>query len=254
MIAVVAIVIFIVAVQSKHWLGGLEWYTNFLSELPDWARLAEQPLRWLVLCVVGLLIVQRKKPRRIFGELGMTKALHTGIGFGFAATIPMLIVSLVFCSVRSEISIVGLIGSAVTYVFAEELLFRGYLFRQLHRKAGWNLWLAAISVGVLFGALHLLNRSLQDMSVSDQFGTVAIISAGGVLFAWVFTMWDDNLWVAFSLHGFMNLWFSIFQMGENPLGGWILNGSRVLSGVLAVLITLYFLRKRKANQSARPDN
>ena len=252
-IAVVAIGIFIIAIQSKHWLSEVDWFTSLLKGLPAWARLAEQPMRWLLFCICGLLVAHRMKPWRVFAELGMTKPIHTGIGFGFVATLPMFIVALVFCHVRKDLNVVELIGLAGTYVFAEELLFRGYLFGQLNRRAGWNLWLAAIAVGVLFGALHLVNQVVKDMPIADQFGTVAIISMGGVLFAWVYAKWDCNLWVAISLHGFMNLWFSIFQMGDNPLGGWILNGSRILSGVFAVLITLYFLRKRRANQSAPQD-
>ena len=246
--ALIAIGVFAIAIQSKHWLGGIELYTDSLGRLPEGARLAEQPLRWLVLCMFGLFVAHRTRPWRAFGELGMIKPIHIGVGFGFVATLPMLAVALIFCKLRSDLNAVNLIGGAVTYVFAEELLFRGYLFRQLQWKAGWNIWVAAISVGVLFGALHLANRVVQDMPIAGQFGTVAIISVGGVLFAWVYAMWDDNLWIPFSLHGLMNLWFAVFTIGDNPLGGWLLNSSRVLTGVLAVFITLYVTRDRGLGQ------
>ncbi len=243
-VALIAIVVFAIAIQSRHWLGGIEWYTDVLRRLSEGARLAEQPLRWLVLCMFGLVVAHRTWPWCAFGELGMIKPIHIGLGFGFVATLPMLAVFLIFCKLRSDLNAVNLIGGAVTYVFAEELLFRGYLFRQLYRKAGWNIWVAAISVGVLFGALHLANRVVQDMPIAGQFGTVAIISVGGVLFAWVYAMWDDNLWIPFGLHGFMNFWFAVFTVGDNPLGGWVLNSSRVLTAVLAVFITLYVTRDR----------
>lgn len=247
-VALIAIGVFVIAIQSKHWLGELKWYTDVLRRLSEGARLAEQPLRWLMLCTFGLFVTHRTRPWRAFSELGMTKPIHIGVGFGFVATLPMLAVALIFCKIRSDLNAVDLIGGAVTYVFAEELLFRGYLFRQLYRGAGWNIWVAAISVGVLFGALHLANRVVQDMPIAGQFGTVAIISVGGVLFAWVYAMWDDNLWIPFSLHGLMNLWFALFAIGDNPLGGWLLNSSRVLTGVLAVFITLYVTRDRGLGQ------
>ncbi len=150
-VALIAIGVFVIAIQSRHWLGGIEWYADVLVRFSEGARLAEQPLRWLVLCMIGLFVAHLTWPWRAFGELGMTKPIHIGVGFGFVATLPMLAVALIFFKLRSDLNAVDLIGGAVTYVFAEELLFRGYLFRQLYRRAGWNIWVAAISVGVLFG-------------------------------------------------------------------------------------------------------
>ncbi len=99
--------------------------------------------------------------------------------------------------------------------------------------------MAAVVSGVVFGAGHLLNATVQGMGLMDQMGTVALISVGGILFAWVFAKWEDNLWVPFALHGFMNLWWSVFELANDPLGGWGPNVMRLLTVVTAVVLTIY---------------
>ena len=186
--------------------------------------------------------MHRLTPWRGLRELGLCAPAHVGLVFGLLATLPMLLPCLIWGRLAEEIVAGDLVFGAAIWPLGEEILFRGYTFRQLHRRAGWNLWAAAIVTGVVFGAAHLANASVRGMDLGDQMGTVALISVGGILFAWIFARWEDNLWVPWALHGFMNLWWGVFELANDPLGGWGPNAMRVLTVVLAVVLTIY--RKR----------
>ena len=117
----------------------------------------------------------------------------------------------------------------------------------MHRRAGWNLWAAAITTGVVFGVVHLANTSVQSLPLSGQIGTVALTGVGGVLYAWIFARWGDNLWAVWSLHGFMNLWWGVFDMADDPLGGWGANLMRLLTVIVAIAVTLRFAPRQQAS-------
>jgi membrane protease YdiL (CAAX protease family) len=90
----------------------------------------------------------------------------------------------------------------------------------------------------VFGVVHLGQASVQQLPLAGELGTVAIVSLGGILFAWLYARWGDNLWVPFGAHAFMNLWWSVFDLAESPLGGWLPNVLRGLSVVLLIVLTL----------------
>ena len=59
------------------------------------------------------------------------------------------------------------------------------------------------------------------------------------LFSWVFMKWQDNLWPAFGLHAAMNLWWEVFAIDDTALGSHVANIARLLTIVLAILLTIY---------------
>lgn len=254
--AVIALTFFFLALISGSLLFRIDGYKALYSRLPEVLRWLEDPIRGLVFCLIGLYVAFRITPWRAIHELGLRGSIMTGIVVGFLATTPMLILPLLGGHIAENLSGVELLFYCGVWPMGEEILFRGYTFRQLHRRAGWNLWLAAVVTGIVFGACHLLNATVQQLPLGAQFGTIALISVGGILYAWVFARWDDNLWVPFAVHALMNLWWNVFELADNPLGGWNTNLMRVLTVVLLIVLTIYrarlpaFLRSRNAHEPA----
>jgi hypothetical protein len=51
--------------------------------------------------------------------------------------------------------------------------------------------------------------------------------------------WRDNLWTVWGLHAGMNLWWEVFNVDDTALGGWLANGARLATVIIAVLLTIY---------------
>ena len=119
--------------------------------------------------------------------------------------------------------------------FAEEVLFRGFLFRQLYLRARLGFWISALLPSILFAAKHLY----QSDNLMELLGIVAITGTGGIGFCWFFMKWRYNIWAVFGLHSFMNLWWEVFAVDDTALGGWLANGARLGTVVVAVLLTIY---------------
>jgi len=242
--ASIALVVFAVAQLSRTLVKIPPYKTAYLA-LPEIVRWLEQPARWLGICLAGLYVARRIGPIRACRELGLARSPLTGLAFGLVATAPMWLPGLLFGKLANDLSLKNLIFYAGVWPLGEEILFRGYVFRQLHRGAGWNLWLAAAATGLAFGVVHLGNAAVQQMPLGEQFGTVALIGVGGMLYAWVFARWNDDLWVVWALHGFMNLWWNVFDLSDNPLGGVGANAMRVLTVVAAIVLTLWLAANRR---------
>ena len=96
--------------------------------------------------------------------------------------------------------------------FFEEFAFRGYM--QATLASGIGFWPAAVSLAVVFGALHLGNKG------EAKFGA-AMAGAFGLLAA--FTLWrTGNLWFAIGMHGAWD-WGESFFYGV-PDSGVVLKG------------------------------
>jgi membrane protease YdiL (CAAX protease family) len=238
LIAVITIIIFASALASRTLVFKVEWYAHTIGELPRALQWAEQSVRWLILCLIGVYVACRIAPWRAFREFGLAARPGKGVLVGFVATLPMLVPFMFIAQVRADADLLFLVFTSTIWPLGEEILFRGYTFRQLHRRAGWNLWVAAAATALLFGLVHLSQTAVQNQPVAGQLGTVAMMSALSMLSCWVFTRWEDNLWLLVSLHGFMNLWWAVFDMAENPLGGWFPNLMRLASVLLIVVLTL----------------
>jgi hypothetical protein len=119
--------------------------------------------------------------------------------------------------------------------FAEEVLFRAFMFRQLYRRARIGFWLSALAPSAVFAAGHLY----QSNDLMEQLGIVAITGTGGIGFCWFFMKWRDNLWTVWGLHAGMNLWWEVFNVDDTALGGWLSNGARLATVIVAVLLTIY---------------
>jgi membrane protease YdiL (CAAX protease family) len=240
---------FILAVFSRNLLFSFPWYAGFVKDLPKLMQWLEQPLRWFLICWLGLYIAHRTGFPKIFKELGLNKPLIKGLLFSFIACLPMLIGSLFFGKLSKNISLISLVFSAGVWPMAEEILYRGYVFRQFFRKSNMKFVWAALISSLIFGVVHLGQASVKKLPLSGEIGTVLIISLGGILFAWLFVQWQDNLWVPFGMHMFMNLWWTVFSISDSPLGGWGANLLRLLTVILSIVLTLFKNRIPFLNKS-----
>ena len=235
---------------------------------------------WAPACLLTLWLMRRRGGPGLFDALGLSGGASRGLLFGFLATLPMLAGVVLLPSKDFDWDLV--LGSAVIGPIAEELLFRGFLFRHLRRFAGWSLPVAVLVSSILFGLAHVRNIDFDLWTAlrgPDQTGFEAVFSgselvrlstgaelwwrhlttrvlsdlsiglayaAGGVVFAWIVHRWN-SLWPAIALHGFMNLWWDMTR-GEHARLGYnvdLLSAAQALSIVLAVILTIRWTRPQK---------
>lgn len=216
---------------------------NALLKFIGWRRFFDE---WLVVlgirnalevatCFLGIAIAHRFGFKRAARELGLLAPIGRGLAFAAIATMPMLIAFALTSSVNPKMTFLTVGVGCFIAPFAEEVLYRGYMFRQLYRRARLGFWLSALLPSVLFAIAHLY----QSNDPMETLGIVAITGIGSIGFCWFFMKWRDNLWPVFGLHAAMNLWWEVFAVDDTALGGWLANGARLATVVIAVLLTIY---------------
>lgn len=220
----------------------IDQYNAFLK-LIGWRRFISE---WLIVlgirnafevatCLIAVAITHRFGFKRAARELGLLAPMGRGLAFAAIATLPMLIVFALTSSVNPKMTFLTVGVGCFIAPFAEEVLYRSFLFRQLYRRARLGFWVAALFPSVLFAAAHLY----QSDDLMELLGIVAITGTGGIGFCWFFMKWRDNVWAVFGLHAGMNLWWEVFAVDDTALGGWLANGARLATVIVAVLLTIY---------------
>jgi CAAX protease family protein len=211
----------------------------------DWAEGLFKMGLWVAPAALILRVAGLRTYGEVAGELGLRRHAAVGYAFGLVAMLPMLIAMPFGWELPGSLS--ALVGSVVLGPFAEEVLFRGFLFRQLVRRAGWNAAAAMIVTALVFGLAHLANVDpATPGGLRDGVLEVAATAGGGLLFAWVVLRWG-SLWPAVGLHTFMNLSWQLFgvdnaaagsHLGATALGPPPANLARAASVALAVVLTV----------------
>jgi len=185
-----------------------------------------------VLIFFAVMAMWRAGLGRALGELGIAHLSPLGCAVCLAAVAAAFGV-LFFAGAKwtpqpaDYLLIFGVIGP-----FVEEVLFRGFLFRQMRRWAGAPFWVAAILSSLLFGAGHFE----QGDSLADSAMNSAITFAGGVLFCWLVARWG-SIWPGFLIHAGLNLLWSVYTLGNNAVGGEMGNIARIATIVVAIALT-----------------
>lgn len=228
-----------------------------LSDLGvPWGEGALKVAIWAVPSLIVVAIVWRLTPLEAIREIGLASNPLIGYAFGAIATLPMMAAWPVLGAARLTRSVV--IGTVLLGPFAEEVLFRGLLFRQLYFRAGRPPFRAMIVSALAFGAAHLANVDIArafttTSALVDTLGLVGMASLAGVLFAWVAYRWD-SLWPAIGLHSGLNLSWELLGVdspahdmfrGPHMLASDLATSTRVASVTLAVYLTWRLTRRRR---------
>ena len=136
---------------------------------------------------------------------------------------------------------------------SEEIFFRGILFRMINRR--WNIWAALVISALIFGGLHIFNDN------ATLWSSIAIAIEAGSLLGAAYA-YSKNIWLPIGIH-----WIWTYTQGNIlgfPVSGednvtsiitpeisgpqWLTGGSfgaeaSVISAVIGLLISLWFIRK-----------
>jgi membrane protease YdiL (CAAX protease family) len=218
------------------------WGSGKLKKLwPNYWWL-EQFFRLFLLSWLGVFLVYRLGLLGFIGEIGLLQPIWKGLLFSLIVTSPMIIFPVINRVPVAKINVERTIFGSAIWPMAEEIAFRGFAFGLLYKSTadkGWGMWLAILITGVLFGVVHLAQESVQKLPANSKIFTIAIISLGGILYAWLYVQWDMNLWIPIGVHGFMNLWWELFDRSGSAKGGALSNFTRELSAILAVVFTIF---------------
>lgn len=198
-------------------------------------ELGLRDLLQVVLCFFGASLAHGFGVRRSARELGLRAPIGRALAFAFLASLPMLLAFGIAFNGNPKMTFLSVGVGCFIAPFAEEVLFRSYMFRQLYRRARLGFWLSALIPSVLFALGHLY----QSNQLGELIGILAITGLGSILGCWLFLRWQDNLWAVFGLHSLMNLWWEVFAVDDTALGGWLANIARMATVGLAILLTIF---------------
>jgi len=211
---------------------------------------------WVGPCIFALALTGPGTRNYEVRELGLHSSPTIGYGFGLFAALPT-VVALPFTT-TAHLSAIALINGVVLGPLAEEVLFRGFLMRQLI-AAGWRPVVAVVASAFAFGLAHLANVNLNAWNGPvDGVVEVAMMTGGGLLLGWIVLEWG-SLWPAIGLHTFMNLSWQVFgvsdltaasQPGASVSASAIANTARIATIVIAIALTLLRSRARARSLGA----
>jgi membrane protease YdiL (CAAX protease family) len=192
-------------------------------------------LVWVGPCLIAAMALARASLHEAWRDLGLGGPAARGFVFGLIATIPMALAALLNRPHLPNFD--ALVGTVLFGPFAEEVLFRGFLFTALWKHARWP-WPAALAVSsVAFGFAH-------------QYGPGAVtLTLGGAALAWIYYKWG-SLWPAIGLHAWMNFWWDISR-GVDYRGRFVVDAAgitQIVSMLLAVAVTLWLRPKVRSSQ------
>lgn len=194
--------------------------------------------------LIPLLItvaILHKNYRSILEKIGISKSVHIGIVFAFLSTLPMLIGYSIMFYLNKELTFETIIINTISSAFFEEIIYRAFLFGMLYRFTRLGFLPSVLLGSLLFGLAHLYQST--DI---DELSVIFLLTfLGSVLYGWIYSEWKFNLWTAIFLHCLMNLYWLIFDVDNNALGGTYANIFRFSTVFLVVFGTIIYKRKKK---------
>lgn len=181
-------------------------------------------------------------PKKHVSDLfSLNQPVSTGFILSFFATLPMLIGYSVFFSLSKELNIESLFINTISSAFFEELIFRAFLIGLLFKFTKLGFITSILLASSIFAQAHLY----QGSTTIELIQVFSITFLGSILFAWVYSEWNFNIWTAIFLHFFMNLYWSIFVVDNNAAGNTLGNIFRFASIFLVILLTIYHKKRKK---------
>lgn len=116
------------------------------------------------------------------------------------------------------------------------------MFGLFFRYAKIGFFWATLFPAIIFGVGH----TYQGHDMISSLAAFGVTFIGAVYFSWMYAAWNFNLWVPIGLHMLMNAAWVIFDVTgtEDAAGGLISNIVRVASISLAIVITVYYHKKK----------
>lgn len=195
----------------------------------------------VLLALVALLALRSRRTgpsvRRLLG-------LHSN---GWKAPLLVLLATLPFwigCAVTGTLQATidwrDILFTALLFPLAEELVFRGFGFIFVRRGLGWRMLPAVLVQALVFGWVHWVG--MQDSELALQ--VFAITFVGGIVFAVLNAMDGYTLWCGLIFHCSLNAAWDVFDVAPSAATGWLGNGLRVFSVLLAIGM-VWMLRRRQ---------
>ncbi len=74
--------------------------------------------------------------------------------------------------------------------------------------------------------------------MGESIGVFSVTFLGAAWFAWLYVEWNNNLWVPITLHSLMNLYWGLFTLEDNALGGIWANVFRGMVIAISIVVTI----------------
>lgn len=232
-----------VALYVVFWLAG-EFGSPALSAV--WNESLLKLALWVVPSIVIVGFMWRMPPVEALRELGLGSNPLPGLALGLLTLIPLVVL---WTEARlSAVSAGAIVGTSLLGPFAEEVLFRGLLFRQFLRRGGRSLiWAMAVSA-LVFGAAHL-TQFLRDADAPAVVNEFAVTMLGGLLLAWIVYRWN-SLWPAVAVHSALNFSWQLTQSSVD-VTWFAATMMRLASITIAIYVTWRVTRRAPARGLAR---
>lgn len=216
-----------------------------IRQLPKANSYAEMVLtrQILPLLLTGALIgwLHGRRVGAVPDAWGLRADALKAIKMAFVFCLPMLVGYAFLAGFKVSLTWSGFLIGCLWAAISEELFYRGFVFGQLFRFAGWGFLAAGLLNALVFGSAHLYQAGDWGSAV----GIFAITALGGLWFAWLYIEWGNNLWVPMAMHFFMNLWWNAFDAGPDAGGGLAANLFRAATVALSIVWTIRMKRRQK---------
>lgn len=196
----------------------------------------------LPIFLTGLLIwwLHGRRWAAVPAAWGLKANAPEALKMAFIFCLPMLIGYAFLADFNTSITWSSFLLGCLWAAISEELFFRGFVFGQLFRFAGWGFVASGWLNALVFGSAHLY----QAGDLGSAVGIFSITALGGLWFAWLYIEWDNNLWMPMCMHFFMNLWWTAFGAGQDAAGGLAVNLFRAATIACSIIWTLRMKRRQ----------
>jgi len=193
----------------------------------------------IVLCALAVWVLRRVAWKGLVREFWLFDSPLSALCFALLASSPMLVGFVLTRSLIPHMEPRTIFFLTVISPIAEEIEFRGLGVRVLQRGTGWPFWILVWPQALLFGLGHI-EQGQRPLETAEL---MLLTGLGAVVFAWLVYRWQ-SLWFPIALHICMNLWWELFSVAKSALGGWFPFALQVASILLAVVITLYWTKRK----------
>ncbi|NWG70430.1 MAG: CPBP family intramembrane metalloprotease [Parvularculaceae bacterium] len=200
----------------------------------------------LAVLAAVILALGGRDGRNLLAVSGLSAPIARPALFAAAILGPLAATAALLAPVADDLDPIALGMTGIAFPAMEEIGFRGLAIGALMRLCGWRFPPAALAPAALFGLAHLA----QGDAPAEIAGVVAVTALGGLLFGWLFVRWGFNLWPPIFLHAGLNTAWSVFDLGDNAVGGWLGNALRL--GAVAAAIGLTLLLSPRMKESKEP--